>query len=112
MAAPPPDAGARGFLEGSFLLFGAGVTGAPAPATALDAHLDWLLAAMQPWATGTRYAPFAERWHSLATCLPDDALKRVARTRAAVDPDGLLVSPHLPPRPIIRADVPAVQHLT
>ena len=99
LAAPPAGAGARGHLEGRFLLFGVGVPDAPAPAPELDAYLDRYLAAMRPWATGTRFASFAERWHSLETCVPDDALARLARTRATFDPDGLLIAPHLPPAP-------------
>jgi hypothetical protein len=96
LAAAPAGAGARGHLEGRFLLFGVGVPGDPAPAAALDAHLDRLLAAMQPWATSTRFASFAERWSSLRTAVPDDVLDRFARTRAVVDSDGLLIAPHPP----------------
>ena len=80
-------------------LYGAGVPGAPAPVPELEVHLDRYLAAMGPWATGTRFLSFAERWHSLETCVPDEALERLAQIRAAVDPDGLLVAPHLPPAP-------------
>jgi FAD/FMN-containing dehydrogenase len=97
LAAPPAGAGARGHLEGGFLLFGAGIPGAPAPAGELDAYLDRYLGAMRPWATGTRFTSFAERTNSLASCIPDEALERVRRTRASVDPRGLLVAPHLPP---------------
>lgn len=96
LAVPPADAGARGHLEGRFALFGAGVPGAPFPALELAAFLDRYLAAMEPWATGTRFASFAERWNSLETLLPDDALARVTRTRAMFDPDGMLLAPHLP----------------
>jgi hypothetical protein len=96
LAEPPAHAGARGHLEGRFLLFGVGIPGAPAPAKQLDAHLDRYLAAMRPWATGTLFASFAERTdHSLQGCVRDWALKRLARIRAALDPDELLVAPHL-----------------
>jgi hypothetical protein len=75
-----------------------GIPGAPAAAADLHAHLDRYLAAMRPWATGTRFTSFAERTSSLASCLPDPALARVARIRAASDPDGLLLASHLPVR--------------
>lgn len=94
LAAPPADAGARGHLEGNFLLFGVGIPGAPAPAAELDAHLDRYLAAMAPWATGTRFTSLAERRSSLETCVPAPALDRLARIRRAVDPDQLLVASH------------------
>ncbi len=51
---------------------------------------------MAPWATGTRFASFAERTSSLQTCVPDAALERLARIRETSDPDGLLVAAHLP----------------
>jgi hypothetical protein len=96
LAAPPPGAGARGHLEGRFLAFGVGIPGAPAPADKLNSYLDDLLSALAPWATGTRFTSFALRTNSLRTCVPDAALERLARVRAAVDPDGLLVASHLP----------------
>ena len=96
LAAPPSGAGARGHLEGRFLLFGVGIPGAPAPAAELHAFLDRYLAAMGPWATGTRFLSFAERTSSLTTCVPDSALARLKRIRATYDPDRLLVASHLP----------------
>jgi FAD/FMN-containing dehydrogenase len=96
LATPPPGAGARGHLEGRFLLFGVGIPGAPAPGPQLEAFLDRYLAAMKPWATGTRFLSFAERTNSLRTCVPDSALTRLARTRRTFDPDGLLIPSHLP----------------
>jgi FAD binding domain len=96
LASPPCGGGARGHLEGRFLAFGVGIPGAPASVEQLNAHLDDYLAALTPWATGTRFTSFAERTSSLSTCVPDGALERLARTRAAVDPDGLLVASHLP----------------
>ena len=96
LSAPPCGAGARGHLEGRFLLFGVGIPGAPASADELDAYLDTYLGAMAPWATGTRFASFAERTSSLQTSVPDAALERLARIRETPDPDGLLVAAHLP----------------
>jgi hypothetical protein len=91
----PADAGARGRLEGEFLLMGIGVAGPHGIAPA-EAHLDRLFAALEPAATGTRFASVAQRWRSLRTCVPDAALHRLARLREELDPDGLLVAPHLP----------------
>jgi FAD binding domain len=93
VAAPPSDAGARGHLEGDYLVFGVGIPGSPAPTAELDAHLDHYLAALRPWATATRYMGFAERTSSVEAFVPPRALERLRRIGQAVDPDHLLVSP-------------------
>jgi hypothetical protein len=97
LSSPPAGAGARGHLEGNYLMFGVGVPGAPATAGALNAHLDRYLGALAPWATGTRFTSFAERRSSLETCVPASAFERLARIRQAVDPDRLLVASHAVP---------------
>jgi len=97
LSSPPAGSGARSHLEGSYLLFGVGIPGAPATAAELDAQLDKCLAALAPWATGTRFTSFAERRSSLETCVPAPALERLARIREAVDPDRLLVASHAVP---------------
>jgi hypothetical protein len=96
LASPPCGAGARGHLEGNFLVFGVGIPGAPAPAPELDAYLDGYLGALRPWATGTRFTSFNMRSGSLETCVPDATLGRLARIKETVDPDGLLIASHLP----------------
>jgi hypothetical protein len=95
LAHAPEHAGARGQLEGNFLLLGVGVAG-PAGLAHVEAHFDRLFEALAPAATGTRFASVAQRWHSLHTCVPHAALRRLARLRAELDPDGLLVAPQLP----------------
>ena len=97
LSSPPAGAGARGHLEGNYLMFGVGIPGAPAAAGAIHAHLDRYLSALAPWATGTRFTSFAERRSSLETCVPASALHRLARIRQAVDPDRLLVASHSVP---------------
>ena len=97
LSSPPAGAGARGHLEGNYLMFGVGIPGAPATAEELHARLDRYLGALAPWATGTRFTSFAERRSSLETCVPASALHRLARIRQAVDPDRLLVASHSVP---------------
>lgn len=94
LASPPAGSGARGHLEGNFLLFGVGIPGAPAPASALESYLDRYAGAMAPWATGTRFTSFAERSSTLESCVPEPALKRLRQIHRAVDPDRLLVASH------------------
>jgi FAD/FMN-containing dehydrogenase len=96
LAAPPAGAGARGHLEGEFALFGLGLPGPTGTPEQIDDHLSLLFRTMAPVATGTRFASFAERWSSMRTLVPDDALARLRRLRAEIDADGLLVAPHLP----------------
>lgn len=95
LAAPPAGAGARGHLEGRFLLFGVGIPGALGTPEELDAHLDQYLRAMAPWATGTRFTSFAERQRTLAGCVPDDALRRLVAIRDHYDPEGVLLPAHV-----------------
>jgi hypothetical protein len=52
---------------------------------------------MRPWATGTQFLSFAMRTSSLTTCVPEGALRRLQRIRAASDPDALLVASHRAP---------------
>lgn len=97
LGASPDGAGARGHLEGEYLLFGVGVPGMPACAEDLSAHLDRYLGSMRPWATGTMFSSFAERRDTLEGCVPRRTLERLSRTRQLMDPHGILVAPHLPP---------------
>jgi hypothetical protein len=96
LAAPPAHAGARGHLEGEFVLFGLGLPGITGSDDVVAGHVDALVGAMRPFGSGTRFTSFAERWSSLRTCLPDDALVRLAALRGTIDPDGMLVAPHSP----------------
>jgi FAD/FMN-containing dehydrogenase len=93
LARSPQGAGALDHFDGEFLLYGAGVPGAPAPAAELNACLDRFLTAMAPWASGTRFWSFAERNFSLDGSITPEALKRATETRAVVDPDQLLIAP-------------------
>lgn len=104
LASSPANAGARGHLEGQFALFGVGIPDAPAPVAELSAHLDRYLDALAPWATGTRYAAFAERTNSLETCVPPRTLARLRRIRHAVDPARLLIGAQAIPEPSPNAD--------
>jgi len=94
LAAPPAGAGARGHLEGEFILFGLGLPEITGSEEAIEASVAALVGAMAPFGTGTRFTSFAERWSSLRTCVPDAAFDRLAAVRAQVDPERTLVAPH------------------
>jgi FAD/FMN-containing dehydrogenase len=89
----PQGAGALDHFDGTFLLYGAGVPDAPAPAEELNACLDGFLSAMAPWASGTRFWSFAERNFALDGSIGPEALNRAKQMRATLDPDGVLISP-------------------
>jgi hypothetical protein len=93
LARAPQDAGALGHFDGEFLLYGAGVPGAPAAAAELNASLDRFLSTMAPWASGTRFWSFAERNFSLEGSITPEAVKRATETRAVVDPGELFIAP-------------------
>ncbi|MFL5847296.1 MAG: FAD-binding oxidoreductase [Solirubrobacteraceae bacterium] len=95
LSSPPEDAGARGHLEGRFVLFGLGAPGVTGTAEAIAEHLVALTGTLERVATGTRFASLSERWGSLRTCVPDAAFERLAALRGEVDPEGLLVAPHV-----------------
>ncbi|MFZ4274153.1 FAD-binding oxidoreductase [Streptomyces arboris] len=64
---------------------------------------DVVLGAMEPWSTGCRYLNFlagADTAGSAAECFGPETLSRLARVRAAVDPDHLFRLDHtVTPRP-------------
>ena len=93
LARAPEGAGALDHFDGEFLVYGAGVPDAPAPVADLNACLDGFLSAMAPWASGTRFWSFAERNFALMGSITPEALRRVERMRATMDPAGLLISP-------------------
>jgi FAD/FMN-containing dehydrogenase len=95
LAAPPAHAGARGALEGQFVLFGLGAPGVSGTPERITEQLALMMRALRPAATGTRFTSFAGLWTSLRTCVPEAVFARLARLRAELDPDGLLVAPHL-----------------
>ena len=61
LAAPPAGAGARGHLEGRYLLFAVGTPPAPASAPGAPRLPRAVHRELGPWATGTRFTSFAER---------------------------------------------------
>lgn len=91
LSSAPAGAGARGSLEGAFLLFGLGAPGGSGSPEAIGAHLDRMRDALAPAATGTQFSSFTERPGGLA----GTDLGRLRRLRAELDPDGVLVAPHL-----------------
>jgi FAD/FMN-containing dehydrogenase len=93
LARSPWHAGALDHFDGEFLVYGAGVPGAPASAAELNAGLDRFLAALAPWASGTRFWSFAERNPALEGAITPEALRRATETRKLIDPAGMFIAP-------------------
>ncbi len=94
VARVPAHAGARGALEGSFLLFAVGMPMAPADGEAIHHRVQELLGAMRPWATGTVYLNFAERGGSAESAFPAATYERLRDVRGAWDPGERFVGSH------------------
>ena len=92
LAHAPTDAGAVGSLPGRFNMsaIADGTPADPAVQPALDALDD----AMRPAATGAVVPTLAERPTDPAQLWAPDALARLRRIRAEVDPDELMLACH------------------
>jgi FAD/FMN-containing dehydrogenase len=94
LASSPPQAGARGCLEGRFALFGIGCPMAPGDEVAIEAALGRLLADLAPWDTGRRYLNFDERGGAAEHVFDPATFRCLVRLRAQWDPQGRFVASH------------------
>jgi hypothetical protein len=94
VASAPADAGALGAVDGEHALLGVGLLMAPDARPGLDAYLDEVMTAMEPWSTGVHYLNFADRPCDGSKGFPEDSYRRLLEIKAAVDPDGLFVAAH------------------
>ena len=81
-------------LDGAFALLGVGLPMDPQLAAAITAHLDRLVAALAPWATGGMFLSFAERGGDLRTAFDEESYGRLQAIRSACDPQETLVAGH------------------
>jgi FAD binding domain len=94
LARAPEGAGALGSVEGEHVLLGVGMPMAPDSAPAIIEHLDRMVEAVRPWATGTDYLNFADRPGDASRAFDEATLSRLREVKAAVDPDGMFVAAH------------------
>jgi hypothetical protein len=94
LARTPEGAGARGALEGRFLLFAVGMPIEPAQAEAIDRRVSELMSALAPWATGTVYLNFAERGGSARAAFAPRDYERLRALRSVWDPQERFVASH------------------
>ena len=94
LAEVPVGAGALGCLAGEYALYGVGIPMAPEMAGPIDAHLDRVVAAVEPWSTGRDYLNFADRPCDASAAFSPEAYRRLRDVKAQVDPEDLFQASH------------------
>ncbi|HMI80390.1 MAG TPA: FAD-binding oxidoreductase [Solirubrobacterales bacterium] len=91
---PDPDGGALSHLDAGWVMFGVGMVMNPEMGEAVDAGLDRIHEAMEPWAADGGYFNFADRPCDTDAILPPDVCSRLAEVKRKWDPDGRIVGNH------------------
>ena len=94
LARPAKNGGALDRLDGEFVMLGIGMLMDPALKDPLDAQLDGLADAMQPWAAEGGYYNYAERACDVDAILPEETCGRLAKVKRSWDPDDLIRANH------------------
>jgi hypothetical protein len=94
LARPAENGGALDKLEGEFVMLGIGMLMDPGMKEPLDAELDRLTDAMQPWAADGGYYNYAERPCDVDAILPEKTCRRLAQVKRSWDPDDLIRANH------------------
>ena len=87
------DGGALDHIEGEYLINGVGLAAGPEMAAKAVADLDQLMAAIGPWANGSKLFNFSETNFELSECLPAGTIDRLCNVLDEYCPDRLFVSP-------------------
>jgi len=95
----PSDAGALASLDQAFLTLGVGMVMDPAMAPAINAHLDLVSNALEPWDSGLKYANFIDVPIDTRTCYPPDTFDRLQKVKTRYDPGDLFRANHPIPCP-------------
>src|SRR4051812_39993084 len=91
---PPAEHGALAKIGGAFALFAVGMAMTPEMGAAVAAHVDAVIAAMDPWDAGRRYLNFTERQADASAFFPEGTLRRLHAVKHAVDPGDVFCSNH------------------
>ena len=91
---PGEDHGALDRIDGDFALFAGSPPMVPELVPMIDAHLAKVLAAVEPYATGTRYMNFAERETDAGTAYASATYDRLRAVKAAYDPADVIKANH------------------
>jgi len=86
---PAPGSGAASHLESEFLMFSVGLPFTPELAQAIEAHLDVVGDAIEPWRAAQNYFNFAERHVDSETFYNGATHDRLREIRERFDPSDL-----------------------
>jgi hypothetical protein len=95
----PPDAGAIARIDQTFLTLGVGMIMDPAMAPTINADLERVCDALEPWDSGVKYANFVDVPIDTRTCYPPETFERLQEIKAEYDPDDLFRANHAIPCP-------------
>src|SRR5262249_9215961 len=91
---PSENAGALDKLDAEFVHYAVGIPVSPEIGQALEAKLDELHDALEPWAADDGCFNFSERPCDVEAILPADVCKRLRSVKDQYDPDGLIRANH------------------
>lgn len=91
---PDPDGGALSHLDADWVMYGVGMVMSPEMGEAVNAGLDRMHEAMDPWAADGGYFNFADRACDADAILPPDVCSRLGEVKRRWDPDGRLIGNH------------------
>ena len=94
LARSAENGGALDKLDGEFTMLGIGMLMDPAMKEPIDAQLDRLGDAMDPWAQEGGYYNYAERACDVDAILPAATCQRLAQVKRSWDPDDLIRANH------------------
>jgi hypothetical protein len=91
---PPAEHGALAKISGAFALFAVGMAMTPEMGAAVEAHIDRVTEAMDPWDAGRRYLNFTERSADASAFFPEGTLRRLQAVKRAFDPGDVFCANH------------------
>jgi FAD binding domain-containing protein len=91
---PPAEHGALAKIGGAFALFAVGMAMTPEMGAAVEAHVERVIEAMDPWDAGRRYLNFTERPSDASAFFPEGTLRRLQVVKRASDPGDMFCSNH------------------
>ena len=89
-----PEHGAVASFAASYSLFAVGMAPTLAAGAAVEASVQALMAALEPWAADHTYLNFADSDRAATTLWTETAHHRLRRIKAAYDPENVIRSNH------------------
>ncbi len=94
LARPLPDNGALSHIDASYAMFAVGIPFTPEVMVQLQADVDRIVGALQPWSRGRSYLNFAESTTDTRTAYSADAYTRLQEIKARYDASGTARANH------------------